>query len=799
MQCHYDTNSKPNCIFSLKHAVSLGMKPIHRIYTLLIASFCSFLQIYTQCTTQSASQCSCKNPQETQCDLLPDITASWYAILFHQTSLGNGPIEYSQSGNGPNDGRLRLTLSTPNIGHGSLTIRGIDSLGYRWFVCGTDTFSILDPNSVQAFSCPNGAQARQIIFQRIYRKNGALMSYYDRIAGTMTYHPTHGHNHVDDWGIYTLRLEDPNDPNPLNWPIIGQGAKLGFCLMDYGSCSYFNHHCKDDNTIYNQGNTMFNSMFPNYGLGGVNNNQPYVCSQIQQGISSGWTDIYGSEVDGMWINIPPGTCNGTYWIVAETDPRNVFLEEDETNNWTAVPVSLQLQSQPGDFSGFAIYPDRPPVICEFDTITLTAVAGFQYLWNTGDTTRSISVNQPGPYTCRVTNYCGTAWTDTIQVQVRNTPAPPQTLPVQPVCPGNSVSLQAIGSNIQWFNPNNQWIGNGNQLQSPALNQNSFFTARTFSWISDTFYTGIPTVQLADGDFFTNEQGLLFDVYSPVILHALSIFANGSGNRAIRIFDNSGLMMKDTVLFLSDGLNRVELNFPLSPGAQYLIRLNQNSNCFYQFQNVQYPFTLPGTLSIRNSTTGSQAYYGFFNWEIITLPSACPSLPDTVQIQIHPSVQIQFQIPNIIPSGTTSLNLVALPPGGIFSGPGVNGNLLDVSALIPGQPVYIHYLYTSPEGCNFQDSIAVQTEITGFSETELEQIQIYPNPAGQLIYLSGPNAGNCQLLITDQTGRTRLSQNLDLSQKQPAPVSLQGIPPGVHVLQLQASGFFYRKSLVILPN
>jgi hypothetical protein len=84
----------------------------------------------------------------------------------------------------------------------------------------------------------------------------------------------------------TLRVQTA-DPNPLNWPIVGEGAKIGFCLMDYGQCgtgtgSTYYGHCRDTNMYYNQGNVMLNSNFPNYGLGGGS----YNCSVVEQGISS---------------------------------------------------------------------------------------------------------------------------------------------------------------------------------------------------------------------------------------------------------------------------------------------------------------------------------------------------------------------------------------------------------------------------------------------------------------------------------------------------------------------------------
>ena len=167
----------------------------------------------SQCTTTNATTCVCENSGSTNCDLLPDIIVARPPLLVSGTS---GIIEYSQSGNGANDGRLRLSVSTPNIGHGPLEVRTTNR-----YVCGTDTITGTAPAT-----CPTtGLPPKQLVVQRVYKKNGNTMSYIDRTAGSMTYHPSHGHMHVDDWGIYTLRTQT-NDPNPLNWPIVATGAKL---------------------------------------------------------------------------------------------------------------------------------------------------------------------------------------------------------------------------------------------------------------------------------------------------------------------------------------------------------------------------------------------------------------------------------------------------------------------------------------------------------------------------------------------------------------------------------------------
>ncbi|MBL0102278.1 MAG: hypothetical protein IPP51_00010 [Bacteroidetes bacterium] len=105
--------------------------------------------------------------------------------------------------------------------------------------------------------------AKQIYWQEFIIKITA-MTYYDQIAGAMTY------EQVCTWMIesMSLRIEDPTDPNPLHWSVVGWGHKQSFCLMDYGTCSYYNGHCRDDQSVFNAGTILLNSDFPNFGLSG---------------------------------------------------------------------------------------------------------------------------------------------------------------------------------------------------------------------------------------------------------------------------------------------------------------------------------------------------------------------------------------------------------------------------------------------------------------------------------------------------------------------------------------------------
>ncbi len=91
-------------------------------------------------------------------------------------------------------------------------------------------------------------------------------------------------------------------------------------------------------------------------------------------------------------------------------------------------------------------------LCTGDSVLLTASAGSQYLWSTGATTPSITVNTAGNFIVTVTGSCGTdsasqAITSSNQVTAIINAGGPTTF-----CNGDSVTLTAVGgSQYLWSN------------------------------------------------------------------------------------------------------------------------------------------------------------------------------------------------------------------------------------------------------------------------------------------------------------------------------------------------------------
>ncbi|MDB6023894.1 MAG: hypothetical protein JWM68_117, partial [Verrucomicrobiales bacterium] len=116
----------------------------------------------------------------------------------------------------------------------------------------------------------NGSSTSPDVYQRIYQSGGGFT---DRYAGTFTFHPTHGHLHYDGWFRFYLRSVLTN--NAVG-DIVVSAAKTSSSIVDV------QHY--------------------DAGLPGSPASGQYF-GGYTQGISVGWADIYGANLEEQWIDV----------------------------------------------------------------------------------------------------------------------------------------------------------------------------------------------------------------------------------------------------------------------------------------------------------------------------------------------------------------------------------------------------------------------------------------------------------------------------------------------------------------
>ncbi|HSU53204.1 MAG TPA: lysyl oxidase family protein, partial [Candidatus Dormibacteraeota bacterium] len=125
--------------------------------------------------------------------------------------------------------------------------------------------------------------------------------------------PCHAHYHFQNYMSYRLR--------DAQGRLAAVGLKVGFCILDVFRWN------------------------PN-----SSGAAKYTCSN--QGIQTGWGDLYDSTLDGQWIDIT-GLPDGNYTMELEANPLGIIQESNYGNNVTTVPISIGNPTAPPLNNNFA--------------------------------------------------------------------------------------------------------------------------------------------------------------------------------------------------------------------------------------------------------------------------------------------------------------------------------------------------------------------------------------------------------------------------------------------------------------
>jgi hypothetical protein len=138
-------------------------------------------------------------------------------------------------------------------------------------------------------------------------------------VGSFEYHPAHNHWHFGDFARYELRSVAPG--GGIGRLVAATSDKISFCMVDTLGANLNLEHAPQFR--------VYQSCNPD----------------SIQGISVGWSDIYGSNLPGQSIDITY-VQTGWYWLVATADPDNVISETNNSNNSGAVQVWIRSSWKP---------------------------------------------------------------------------------------------------------------------------------------------------------------------------------------------------------------------------------------------------------------------------------------------------------------------------------------------------------------------------------------------------------------------------------------------------------------------
>ena len=502
-------------------------------------------------------------------------------------------------------------------------------------------------------------------------------------------------------------------------------------------------------------------------------------------VSGGSAQVYnwtGSLATGQSSQVtlnPISITTGTHTFTATTSLPNNGVDQNTSNDSKSKDFTASNLPVSSDFSADVLQSCIAPSTVQFTNNSLNALS---YLWDFGDGTTGTQSNPThiyaalGAYNVTLTSSAGICGSD---VEAKTSyiivgAAPPQTANGSSCGPG-VVSLTATGSgNINWYDA----ITAGNLLYTGNTFQTPNLTSTTTYYVENNI-----TPPLEYGGKFDSTGGstlhtnnsywLLFDCSTPVVLKSVKVYAGAAGNRTLTLNSSTGAVLQTVTVNIPQGMSRITLNFNVPVGTGMSIRsTTSNPNMVRSSGGINFPYNIGGKISITGSNaTGSTRYYYFYDWEIQAPSCISARIPVVATISISPAVA---QFTSLANGGDVS-----------FTNTSSNGvtylwNFGDGNTSTLANPIHTYtasgtyqVMLVAMNACNsdtvYHDQVVV---VTSVEENLSDNIEIYPNPAMNYVFVKNGGDVLSKIVLTDIMGRELMIitdvkpiNNIDLSSYQ----------------------------------
>lgn len=437
------------------------------------------------------------------------------------------------------------------------------------------------------------------------------------------------------------------------------------------------------------------------------------------------------------------------------------------------------------------------------------VAPYDYNWSNGEATQVITGLPPGAYTVLVTDASGCTATDNVIVNAFGCEELVPELVVIPVscngwCNGQIDIFSVTGGSAPYTF---LWSTGDTQSAIGNLCPGEYFLTITDSNgcadISSYLMTE-PPVLLADAGstdetLFGSNNGTAWALPSGGTLPYTYAWSNTSvdslitglapGAYYLTITDANGCLDSQSVV-----INPVICNLNLFP-------FSGNPSCFDSCDGFAGAQVAGGTGQYDFIWSDGQAGQSIINLcgpdtlilHVIDQGNGC-SASATFSIFPPPALEGSFLVMPYtdISAGAIDITVNGGTPGYFYIWNGPNGylnNTEDISGLAAG---YYSVLVSDMNGCSWsQDSIEVKDLTVSTHNPDLVDINIYPNPVDQILYLELPDPSGFSMILRGPDGR------LVGSWEEQTRIDISRIPAGVYVLEGFTRDLMFRERVIIL--
>ena len=425
-----------------------------------------------------------------------------------------------------------------------------------------------------------------------------------------------------------------------------------------------------------------------------------------------------------------------------------------------------------------------PAICNGSSTTIIASGASTYAWMPGNLTGSsvtVAPTTTTSYTVTGTS-AGCFNTTTITITVNPLPNVTATSSAASVCTGSSVTLTGGGASSYTWNNN-------------VLNAIPFVpTATTTYMVTGTdanacMNTAMITVTVnplpivtatssaasvcTGGSVTLTGGGAATYTWDNNVIDAVSFVPTATTTYMVTGTDVNGCVNTATTTVTVNSLPTVSLGQDLIQCGGTAMLNAGNIGSVYLWNNAST------TQTITVSASGTYIV-------VVTDVNGCNG-SDTavVTINSNPSVSAAASS-SVVCVDDADVSLIGTPTGGVWSGPGVNGLLLNPTAAGVGLQSAV-YSYTDVNGCEGMDSVSIQVNAcVGLAENILANgVSVYPNPnSGTFIVSVNVNVDELTLEMLDLQGRVVFSSiENNIQSGFTKQINMENVANGVYMLRV----------------
>jgi len=336
-----------------------------------------------------------------------------------------------------------------------------------------------------------------------------------------------------------------------------------------------------------------------------------------------------------------------------------------------------------------------------------------------------------------------------------------------LCDSGTVTLNASGSGtLNWYDSvdGTTLVHTGASFTTPSISATSSY------YVEDVVAkanVGNTSSSSSGANHTTTGRYLIFDCTESVVLEQVTINANSAGEVEVELQDSTGEVLDAAIIFVNAGIQAIDLNFniPVDNDLRLVGKDFSTGGLYRNNAGVSFPYN-NGSISIKDSSAGTNFYYFFYDWKIGSIKSA----REEVVVTVNPSPVADFtHVVNPTDNGeVTFTNTSANATSYSWDFGDGSGTSTDPSPVYtyPSSGTFDVELTSTNAECG-NDITVIQVTVTvntlGIEDTLLSGITIYPNPFNNQLEISIPNSLGNYLDITLYDIRGREIQNQVISQ------------------------------------